>query len=175
MNTADVYDVLTAVAAGTGRQIGEVDVQLWQAVLGDCPKQFALDTVLAHFREQPGVWLEPGHVFARWRDYRRDQIAREDEQLRAARQAALDARLAGVDELAEAKSLKALDVPLKFTRPSQGQQINALTVACPWCKATPGQACRVPDSRQVLTRTSAHPARVEAATEKHNHQEETPA
>lgn len=154
MDRSDVVDVLTAVAAGTGREIGEVDVKLWQSVVGDVPKRFALEAVLAHFRECPGVWLEPGHIVQRWRDYRRDQIAREPDEMREARQAALDARLVeAVEELVEAKSVPA---PLKFTR-REGP--NPLNVACPWCKATVGRACTVPQTRDI---TKPHPSRIEA-------------
>ena len=153
MNRSDVVDVLTAVAAGTGREIGEVDVQLWQSVMGDIPKQFALDAVLTHFRERPGVWLEPGHIVQRWKDYRRDQLSREPDEMREARQAALDARLVeAVEELVDATTLP----PLTFTR-QEGP--NPLNVPCPWCKATIGRACIIPNTRNI---TKPHPSRIEA-------------
>lgn len=160
MNRNDVIDVLRAVQAGTGRTMGEPEIVLWQSVLGECPKDFALAAVLAHFKERPGVWLEPGHVWSRWRDHRRDQLAREDEPARLARQAALDARLAGVDELAAAKAIPA-DTPATHIRPSTQYGANPLTVQCPWCRAAVGRPCT---NTATKKHTNPHPARVEAVT-----------
>lgn len=81
MTLADVADVLTAVSVGTGREIGETDVRLWHTVMGDVPKSFALEAVALHFRERPGVWLEPGHVVDRWRSHCRDAMQRGDGPL----------------------------------------------------------------------------------------------
>ena len=165
MNQNDVIDVLTAVAAGDRRTVGPEDVQLWGMVLdADMPKTFALEAVLAHFKERPDTWLQPGHIQQRWRDYRRDQLAREEDAAREARQAALDARNVadlGADALAAGLSV---EVPLKYFRRSQQPGGNPLTVPCPWCKATVGQHCHFPFSTERTK--NPHPSRVEAVQPK---------
>jgi hypothetical protein len=76
VNRNDVIDVLTAVAAGDRRTVGDADVDVWQAIIGELTKDFALQAVRDHMRDQPGVWLEPGHVYQRARAIRRDQLER---------------------------------------------------------------------------------------------------
>lgn len=73
MNKSDVVDVLTMVAAGDRRTVGDADVQMWHLVIGDIPKDFALSAVVAHRRDRPGVWIEPGHIAERWAVFRREQ------------------------------------------------------------------------------------------------------
>jgi hypothetical protein len=158
MNKADVVDVLSFVQAGDRRTVGEGDVEMWFLVVAEVPKDFAISAVVAHFRDRPGVWLEPGHIFQRWRDHRRDQLSREDDAAREARQEALDARLAEIDELAEAKSL-----PAPGNRYRRRTGPNPLQVVCPWCHAGIGRACRIP---QTTTTVQPHPSRVEAAATK---------
>ena len=63
MNRDDVIDVLTAVSAADRRTVGQADVDVWQAVIGDLPKDLAFQAVRDHLREKPGVWLEPGHIY----------------------------------------------------------------------------------------------------------------
>ena len=92
MNKSETARLLAAVQAGDRRTVGEADVELWSRVVSDVPLQFGLEAVVAHFRENAGVWLEPGHIWARWRDYRRELLAREDDAAREARQAALETR-----------------------------------------------------------------------------------
>lgn len=160
MTRAEVARLLAAVQAGDRRTVGEADVVLWHAVMGDTvPLEFALQAVVAHFRERPGVWLEPGYIVSRWRDHRRDHLAREDDAMREARQAALDARLVGVDELAAALSIPAGDEPVRFAP----QKPNpALAVPCPWCNAKAGSGCVVPKVRTPMS--GFHPSRTEAGT-----------
>ena len=74
--------------------VGHADVDVWRAVIGDIPKDLALQAVRDHLREQPGVWLEPGHVYQRARVFMRDQLEREPAELREARQAELEAKVA---------------------------------------------------------------------------------
>lgn len=153
MNRSETALLLATVQAGDRRTVGETDVEMWFRVAGEVPLEFARSAVIDHFRDFPGVWLEPGHIVQRWKDFRRDQIAREPDEMREARQAALDARLVdAVEELAEAKTLP----PLKFVR-REGP--NPLTVPCPWCKATVGRACTIPNTRDI---TKPHPSRIEA-------------
>lgn len=159
MTRDDVIDVLSVVAAATRRTVGNADVEIWQAVMGDLPKEPALKAVRAHLRECPGVWLEPGHIVARVRAERRDELEKESDEEREARRAALDAKVArDVDELAAAKALP--PAGLKFQRP----KVNPLLVHCTWCKAGGGAPCVVHGSSDQLRRGPRfHPCRVEAA------------
>lgn len=80
MNRNDVIDVLTVITAGDGRrEPGPTDIDFWLEIIGDMPKQLAMQAVKDHFRTKPGVWLEPGHVIARAREIRRDMLEREPE------------------------------------------------------------------------------------------------
>lgn len=76
MTRDDVIDILTAVSAGDRRTVGQSDVEVWQAIIGELPKDFALQAVRDHMRDRPGVWLEPGHVYQRARALRRDELDR---------------------------------------------------------------------------------------------------
>lgn len=86
MTKNDVVDVLTAVAVGDRRTVGKNDVALWFRVIGELPKDLAMQAVVDHFTECPGVWLEPGHIVARVRAIRRDMYERESDEERAYRQ-----------------------------------------------------------------------------------------
>jgi hypothetical protein len=76
MTRDDVIDILTAVAASDRRTVGQSDVDVWQAIIGELPKDFALQAVRDHLRDRPGVWMEPGHVYQRARALRRDEMER---------------------------------------------------------------------------------------------------
>lgn len=157
MNRDELLDVLKVVAAATRRTIGEADVAIWMGVCGDVPKTYALTAVRDHMREQPGVWLEPGHIFQRWKAYRLDQLAKESREAREARQEALDARLVGtVHEVAAATS-----IDLKYER---RQPAPELAVTCPWppCRAKPGNGC-VNHDGTPMKRTPFHPGRTDLA------------
>ncbi|MFV8049921.1 hypothetical protein [Mycobacterium sp. 48b] len=67
MNRNDVIDVLTAIAAADRRTIGQADVEIWQAVIGELPVGVALEAVRDHLRHQPDTWIQPGHVYQRAR------------------------------------------------------------------------------------------------------------
>jgi hypothetical protein len=108
MSTEDIIDLLSLVAAADHRTVGENDVILWREILKDTPKDLAMQAILDHIREHPGVWLEPGHVVAGVRAIRRDRYERLSLDELAARQDAMDARLASkIYELAETKSVHA--------------------------------------------------------------------
>lgn len=167
MNRNDVIDVLTAVAAADRRTVGDSDVDVWQAIIGELSKDFALQAVRDHLRDRPGVWIEPGHVYQRARALRRDELEREPDSAREARQEALAAKASeDATELAERKGIPAADAP-RFTRKSI-TDINPLTVKCPWCNAGFGTRCTIPGTQIQLeehppTRTGFHPSRIEAA------------
>jgi hypothetical protein len=157
MNRNDVIDVLSVVAAATRRTIGETDVDVWQAIIGDLPKDLSLRAVRDHLRDKPGVWLEPGHVHERVRAIRLDQQQREPDEAREARQQALESKVADrVTELAADKAIPS-DAP-KYQR----RGIHpALTVRCPFCHASQGQPCVIPQTD--IRRATPHPSRREAA------------
>lgn len=158
MNRNDVIDVLTAVAAADRRTVGQADVNVWQEVIGDVPFDFALRAVRDHLRESPGIWLEPGHVYQRARAMMRDELEREPEQLREARQAVLDAKAE-----ANPDDTTSFVGPVKHRRP----QCNWLTTRCPHCNAAPMRHCTVPGTNRPPY-GGAHPARLEAAENAHD-------
>jgi hypothetical protein len=161
MNRDDVIDVLTAVAAADRRTVGHADVDVWQAVIGDLPKDPALQAVRDHLREQPGVWLEPGHVYQRARVFMRDQLEREPTELREARQAALDAKAA--EDAAERVHWVG---PLTHRRPG----VNSLMQRCPHCGARSGARCVVPGTNRPPY-GGTHPARIAQALDTENARE----
>jgi hypothetical protein len=155
VNRNDVIDVLSVVAAATRRSVGETDVDVWQAVIGDLSKDQCLLAVRDHLRERPGVWLEPGHIVERVKAKRRDELDRESDEERDERQQALERKVA--EDVAELAEQKAIPGPLKYTRPV----INPLTVHCPWCHAGIGAHCIVPRTDQAMK--NFHPSRIESA------------
>lgn len=156
MNDEEVLMLLTEIAVTDKRTIGRADIAAWGAILtDDIPLAFARQAVVAHFREQPGIWLNAGHVVERWRAYRRDQLDREPDADREARQAALDARLQ--EALDEVRTELPPGAP-RWVRP----EVNALVVKCPWCKASVGQRCTLPNTTQPTK--APHPSRVELVT-----------
>lgn len=153
MNRDEVIDVLTAVAACDRRTVGESDVTVWLSIIGDLPKNLALQAVLEHFKYRPGVWLEPGHVRAGVAEIRREQYARRTDEEQAAIEAMIDSKVADmIAELAEAKTIPSGD----FERPAH----NPLLVPCSWCRVIEGERCVIPGSSQRLSRF--HPSRVAA-------------
>lgn len=156
MNRDDVVDVLSVVAAATRRTVGETDVDVWQAIIGDDNRELALRAVRDHLADKPGVWLEPGHVHQRVRAMVRDQLEREPDAVREARQEALAAKAAeDIEALAERKGIQQLPTR-PFLRPA-GNRRRILSIACPWA------ACRAPIGRSCPVEGGAHPARIEAA------------
>lgn len=153
MNRDEVIDVLTAVAAADRRTVGQADLDVWQAVIGDVPRDFALRAVRDHLRESPGVWLEPGHIYQRARAMMRDELEREPDRFREAREAVLNAKAA-----ADADDTASFEGPLKHHRP----RCNSLTIRCPHCGAAPSMRCTVPGTNRPPY-GGTHPARLEAA------------
>ena len=155
MNRHDVIDVLTVVAAATRRTVGDADVDIWQAVIGDLPKDLALSAVRTHLRDCPGVWLEPGHVYGLVRSKLRDQLEREPDEMREARQEALSAKAAeDIELLAQRKGVPGV----KFSRRTGP---NPLSVRCPvpWCHAAIGMPCESPGGGRPSG--GSHPSRLE--------------
>lgn len=157
MTREELGKVLKVVAAGTRRTFGEADLAIWHPIIKDIPVDFAVNAVMAHFKENPGVWLEPGHIYQRWKVFRQDELQRLSREERSAREDAIDAKVLGAAALV--KEIPAGDVPVKFHRRKQPE----LSVVCPWCHAGKGSQCTVPQTDEALT--GFHPSRTEAAKE----------
>lgn len=156
MNRDDVIDVLSVIAAHDRRTIGEADVILWQNVIGELPVDTALKAVRDHIREEPGVWLESGHVYRRARGFIRDQLEREPDEVREARQAVLGVKAAADD----AERTPWTGPPKHARRPA-----NPLLVRCPHCGASPGKHCTAPGSHRP-PHGGMHPARINEALDR---------
>lgn len=74
MTRDQVIDLLTVIAVGDRRTVGEADVILWGECVGDLEFGDARDAVVAHFREST-AWLTPAHVRARVAEVRRLRLA----------------------------------------------------------------------------------------------------
>lgn len=161
MNRNDVIDVLTAVSAADRRTLGQADVDVWEAVIGDLPKDLALRAVRDHLREKPGIWLEPGHIYERVRAIKRDQLARESREEREARQAQLEAK--SIEPIRRLAEHLALDVGLKYHRRGRDER-RELEVVCPWppCRAAIGRPCY--NDATGKPRKDFHPSRTDAVT-----------
>jgi hypothetical protein len=154
MNRVEIIDILTAVQVVDHRTVGEGDILMWGAIIGDLSKDDALQAVLDHRREQPGVWLEPGHIYERVRAIRQDRFQRQPLTDIEAHNDRTDERLAPlILELAEANSVNQV---LTYRRPKH----NPLTVACTYCHASIGHHC----TSGGHTMRRYHDSRVEAAS-----------
>ena len=158
MNRNDVIDVLAIVAAASRRTIGETDVQIWQEIIGTDDRDLAVKAVADQLREQPGVWIEPGHIHQRVRAMVRDQLDRQPLTEQETRLDALTAK--AVDELAETKT-----IPNPEPRYQRQPSDSPIRVGCPWCHANPGQPCTLQGTGQRLTKSRFHPSRTTAAQE----------
>lgn len=105
MNTQEIIELLGVIAVVDKRTVGEADVIAWQTIVGDLPKGDALRAVRDHFRERPGVWLEPGYIVQRVRAMRRDRLERRSLAEIRADEDRMDARMA--PRLAEAEAVAA--------------------------------------------------------------------
>ena len=158
MNRNDILDVLTLIAAYDHRTVGEADVIAWKETIGELPREPALKAVTEFRREQPGEWLEAGHIYQRVRAKIRDDLAREPDALREARQAALEAKVAE-----DAETRTPWVGPLRHHRPP----FNPLLVRCPHCGVHAGTRCVVPGTNRPPY-GGAHPARLDAAQARSN-------
>lgn len=77
MTREQVAAVLAAVQLGDGRQTDRVVLDYWAGLISEVHPADALAAVTLHRREQPGVWLEPGHIIS---GARRAREAREREE-----------------------------------------------------------------------------------------------
>lgn len=83
MDIEDVIDLLTIVAVGDKRTVGQSDAIQWHRIIGHLNRDECTEAIEAHRREQPGVWLEPGHILGRVKAKQRDRLDRMDPDDRA--------------------------------------------------------------------------------------------
>lgn len=62
MNIQQTATVLAKAAAVDNRDVGQAAVMAWHEIIGDLELAECLEAVARHRRDQPGVYLEPGHV-----------------------------------------------------------------------------------------------------------------
>ncbi len=152
------------------RTVGEGDVAIWHEIIGKLPKDLARQAVIDHAREQPGVWLEPGHIHQRVRAIQRDRY----ERMTADDRSALERNMFGacadegpasaIGELAEAKTIPPADPPPRDSRSSVQERPSALSVACPYCQAGFGRACKAMSTGQPMQHgLRCHPSLADAA------------
>ena len=167
MNRNDLIDILTVIQVIDHRTIGEADIIAWGDLIGELPKDLALQAVRDHRREQPGVWLEPGHIVARVRAIRQDRYDRSDIHQRGGYEAICDAKAAEkvtamVTVLAERKAIP--DEPRQFIRRSANELPTPLSVPCRYCHAGPGHWCTAQSTGQPMRQGSGyHPCRADDA------------
>ncbi len=64
MNLIELGGVVAKIQLGDGRQVDEATLAYWFEGIGHLPVSDALDAVLMHRQEAPGVWIDIGHVLA---------------------------------------------------------------------------------------------------------------
>jgi hypothetical protein len=158
----DIIDLLCVIAAVDRRTIGEADVLVWHELIGDLPKDLALQAIKDHFREQPGVWLEPGHIVAGVRAIRHDRAMREPIEARHddERGEGYVAALLAVAEIG-----RRVDGDTSWPHRNAPSGPTALLVACPYppCRAPVGRRCYNSATRRALK--GHHPSRIDAAAQ----------
>lgn len=163
MNRADVARLLTYAASFDRRKLGEADVLAWHDVLADLDPIEAATAVRQHYAESR-EFLMPADVRRRVLDARRLAAEREHHQhvrqLNQTAQQLAPLTGQGIRTVAQALNAARADRP---ERAEPEQRWSARRVACPHCRAAPGQACVNPTTERPLTKALAHPARIEAA------------
>jgi len=89
MTIDELKQVVAKIQLGDNRQVDRLVLEYWWELIGDIDFEDAKQAVNFHRLEQPGKWLEPGHVAAgskrardiRERDARRSQPAIESAQI----------------------------------------------------------------------------------------------
>jgi RimJ/RimL family protein N-acetyltransferase len=63
MNRAETARLLLFCTANDAREPTETDVLAWHDMLAPIPFEKALEAARRHYRQQPDVWLKPGHLW----------------------------------------------------------------------------------------------------------------
>jgi hypothetical protein len=166
----DIIDLLTIVQASDNRSVGDPEIVVWHKLLGHLDKDDCTDAILAFRAEEPGKWLEPGHVLTRVRAKIRDRLDRLDQDFRPSA-TGVHARL---DEWGQIdKAIPDADPwggPVTGHQPASAEvraaamkmfadsralpdedgvsedvpYVNPLQVRCEYCRAAVGEPCTMP-------------------------------
>ncbi|MEU4444877.1 hypothetical protein AB0K14_03310 [Actinosynnema sp. NPDC050801] len=167
MNRAQVATLLGAASAVDPRiPAPDADVlDMWAAVLDDVPAEVAADAMREHYRRRTET-IMPADIVEHWRTVRRDAAEQRHRAELTARTRRLDdaglrAIRSGVARVTAALAV-ARGVDPEYAEAEADARRAYLVVPCPYCRAYPGNQCTGPGGRP-LTKTPAHPARLDAA------------
>lgn len=76
MNEREAFQLLTLASARDNRTVSQSVARVWAGDLERVRFEDAVEALTLHYRESPGVWLQPGHVIAGVRRVK-DQRARD--------------------------------------------------------------------------------------------------
>lgn len=159
MTNDEIIDLLTAVSAYDNRKPNPASVLAWgkASELGRWTLAEALDAVHAHFSENPD-YLMPAHITARVKASRQDRAMRNEAL-------ALDA--APVDPVAAARVQEIVGSVAKNLSwdMDRASGPTGLGVRCPYCGAAQGVRCVATSTGKPLSKSGAHPSRLEALDE----------
>lgn len=172
MNEIEVGRLLTA-AKVLDPKMPEPDehgfvLRLWTNALHDVPFEPAEKALTEYYRSslyrESRDPISPADIVGWWRDRRRYAAVDRDRP-----PVNPEAIAAGVDhamaELAARKAIRAGEDPstaLEIAEGDAGARRALRSVACPHCRARPGQPCTGPRGN-ALTKTEAHDSRIQAA------------
>ncbi|GAA3890389.1 hypothetical protein GCM10022243_64110 [Saccharothrix violaceirubra] len=177
MNRSEVATLLGAAAA-VDPKVPQPDpdvLDMWAAILDDVPADIAAEAVREHYRRRVETVM-PADVVEHWRIVRRDTAERRHRGELTAHARRLDDR--GLRAIRD--GVTRVTAALAVTRGVDPEHAEAeadvrrawLAVTCPYCRAQPGTRCAGPGGRP-LTKTTAHPARLDAAFAAMTNQGET--
>lgn len=177
MNRQETAHLLGVIALTDRRELSDELTQLWHAILGSIRIEDALAAVLKH-RSESTEWLQAAHIVRIVRAERAKRIAAANivyepindetgreflDRIGALTRAAGDGRLQprsvglalepgpGVPQVPSE-----LDAVIAARRAARA----ALSVACPYCRATAGNPCTI--GKRHGRNGFIHPARIEA-------------
>jgi hypothetical protein len=173
MNEIETARLLTAAKVLDSRFVEPDDggfvIRLWHRSLDDVPMEAAEEALRDYYRSsqyrETRDSISPADIVQWWRDRRR--YAAVDRDRPPVDPATITA---GVDravaELAATKAIRAGEDPgtaLEIAEGDAGARRALRSVACPHCRARPGEPCTGPRGTP-LVKTEAHDSRIQAAT-----------
>ncbi|SDD86243.1 zinc finger domain-containing protein [Actinokineospora iranica] len=165
MNRQEVATLLGAASA-VDPKVPQPDpdvLDMWAAILDDVPAEVGADAVREHYRHHAETVM-PADIVEHWRAVRRDATERRHRAELTARARQLDEN--GLRAIRD--GITRVSAALAAARGIDPEHAEAdarrafLAVPCPYCRAQPGDRCTGPGGRP-LTKTTAHPARLDAA------------
>ncbi|SER95786.1 hypothetical protein SAMN05216188_11883 [Lentzea xinjiangensis] len=163
--TRDELAVLMGVASGVDRYFPAADddvLDAWYELLADIPAAAAREAFRHHYRGTSET-ITPYDIANYWRARRQQPpvgagAVRNDAQI----QAGVDRALAALVERKALKSGEDLNTAQAIAEGETAVRRLYRSVPCPVCQAEPSRPC-VTWKGQPLTKSPAHPARIEAA------------